>query len=155
MNKAVIFILLLLAFSIGASAREIDPQNIPAELCSMPSVRNYPGGSSLICFNAKASKQLRQAKVSSNFEVTPEEFIAAEKKMKNSFHVSAVDLGLLPDDSTDSFQERYYILKNKKGAVIGYLTSANYVNTEAEFRVWVGIKYNAEGEITYAYLSDW
>lgn len=65
----------------------------------------------------------------------------------------AVELNLIPDDSTNGIYQYIKTLADGNGSLVGYLVLNGYTNSEMEARWKMATKYGLGGEIVSIYFS--
>lgn len=108
---------------------------LDTKLCPNPTIR----GNMAICKDRSGFAFLD---TSNRFQPIPK----LPTILRNSIY-SAVDLGVLPDDSTDVAYSYFKTVFNRKGQHIGYAAIGGYVNSEAQFRIQVTTFYSLRGTL--------
>lgn len=153
MSKFVFFLAFTLATSYAsyanAGCRSQMLDNIVSELCPEAYiVKTTDGYNNYIACGELNTDTLLTAKVDSSNNLSTEEFY----KTTGQYTVTAVDLNLIPDDSTD---KRYSYIRPLKanGKTVGYINYAGYSNSENEAFFKFKTIYNLMGNVAAIYCD--
>lgn len=105
-----------------------------------------------VCWGPTNSKEVQAARKLGGNEVT---FKEIQKQFRGHVQIwGIVELGIWPDDSTREIYEFYYLLRNSKKEVIGYLTITGYENSEMEQKIQITQRYTKLGKLVSVSVQE-
>lgn len=141
LKLALVFALAMVIQSKAQAEPCFFDENVDPEYCPDFKVTTVMGSEYLVCGD-RATSDIFAAKADRN-TIGPKRF----RKETGNIYLSAIDIGVWPDDSSTSIYRFGHNLITSSGAKVGYITIEGFTNSEMEARVQVTTRYNTKGEV--------
>ncbi len=148
---------LYIALSGNAIAWDWSDQAFKKNDCGTVKESRYVGKTfSIVCDNPHYDDLLKKGPKKNRWWLKQEDFESTMAELPKGELRFATDFNLVPENTAKSKQKYFEIYEGekRKSRLLGYMSAAVYSAPSKNLRVWVGIKYNLEGQTVAIFGRD-